>query len=273
MTADASLTTTTGTTASADGTRIAYESVGSGPALVLVDGAMVFRDFGPARPLAAALADSFTVYSFDRRGRGGSADTLPYAVEREIEDLRAVIDAAGGNAFVMGQSSGAGLVLEAAAAGVPMRKLAAYEAPYVGLRPDKNGTPRDFHGELQRLIADDKRGAAVSYFLVKMVGAPSFVPVMMHLMPKAWKQLKSTAHTLPYDAAVMGRFEPPTERLATIRVPSLVMAGSKSKQEMLDAERKVTDAIPDARLEVLDGQTHQVSPKAIAPVLKEFFLS
>jgi len=259
-------------TTSADGTRIAYESIGSGPALVLVDGAMCYREFGPARDVAAELADAYTVYFYDRRGRGESGDTAPYAPEREYDDLAAVIAAAGGAAFVLGQSSGGALALEAAASGVPMTKVAAYESPWVGLRPAKDGTPRNYHAELAALLAAGKRGAAVGYFMVKMVGAPAFVPYMMRLMPKVWKQLQAVAHTLPYDAAVMGpAFTPPTERLATIGVPVLIMAGSKAKAEMLDAEKAVAAAIPNARHLVLDGQTHQVSPVALAAPVREFF--
>ena len=259
--------------ASSDGTRIAYEVSGTGPALVLVDGALCYREFGPARDVAAALADSYTVYVYDRRGRGESGSGEPYSPAREYDDLAAVIAATGETPFVLGQSSGGALVLEAAAAGVLMRKLGAYESPWVGLRPGKNDAPRNYHAELDALVAEDKRGAAVGYFMVKMVGAPAFVPYMMRLMPKIWKQLQSVAHTLPHDAAIMGAsFTPPTERLATINVPSLIMAGSKSKQEMLSAEEAVAAAIPGARHEVLAGQTHQVSPQALATAVRRFFV-
>jgi pimeloyl-ACP methyl ester carboxylesterase len=257
------------TVTSADGTMIAYEKVGSGPALVLVDGALCYREFGPARSLAESLKDQFTVYFYDRRGRGESGDTLPYAVEREIEDLVAVITAAGGDAAVMGQSSGGGLALEAAASGVPIRKLAVYEAPYVG-RTKANGRKVDDLGTLRQRIAAGDRGGAVSYFMVRMVGAPAFVPIMMRLMPKVWKQLKSVAHTLPYDTAVMDGFDVPTERLRTISVPTLVMGGSKGKANMQAAVQGVADAVPGAQRRILEGQTHQVSEKALAPVLVEF---
>ncbi|WP_240034744.1 alpha/beta fold hydrolase [Glaciihabitans arcticus] len=258
---------------SADGTRIAFERTGSGPALVLVDGAMCYREFGPARSVAAELADGYTVYFYDRRGRGESGDTSPYSVQREIEDLRAVIDATGEVPFVMGQSSGAALVLEAAASGVPMRKLAAYESPFVGLRPDKDGHPRDYLAQLDGLLARGDRGGAVGYFMVDMVGAPRFVPLMMRMMPKVWKQLQAVAHTVPNDARVMGSsFEVPTERFSTIGTPSLIMGGSKSKTEMLTAQERIAGAIPGAKHEVLAGQTHQVSPKALAPQLRAFFV-
>lgn len=257
---------------STDGTRIAWERSGTGPALVLVDGALCYREFGPARDLAAALADAYTVYIYDRRGRGESDDTVPFSPEREFDDLAAVIAATGGPAYVLGQSSGGALALQAAASGVPMTKVAAYESPWVGLRPAKDGTPRNYHAELDALLADDKRGAAVGYFMVKMVGAPAFVPYMMRLMPKVWKQLQSVAHTLAYDAAVMGpAFEPPMSLLARITQPALIMAGGKAKREMLAAQEAVAAAIPGSRHEVLDGQTHQVSPLALAPIAREFF--
>jgi len=272
MSQDAAATATaTHTVTSADGTTIAYEKSGSGPALVLVDGAMCFREFGPARDVATRLADRYTVYVYDRRGRGQSGDTAPYATEREIEDLAAIIEAAGGDAFVMGQSSGAGLALEAAAAGVGMRALACYEAPYVGLRPSKDGTPRDYLGELRALLARGKRGAAVAYFMTKMVGAPAIAPVMMRLMPRVWKQLKGVAHTLEYDTMVMGRFEVPAERFATITVPTLVMAGSKGADEMKRAQRTIAEAIPGAEHRMLDGQTHQVDASVLAEQLDSFF--
>lgn len=254
------------TTRSADGTIIAYEEVGSGPAVVLVDGALCSRDFGPGRALARELSPNFTVYIYDRRGRGESGDTPPYSIAREVEDLAAVIGAAGGDVRVMGQSSGAALALEAAASGVQMRKLAVYEAPYVGGREGI-----DDLGIVTRMIADDRRGAAVSYFMVKMIGAPAFVPIMMRLMPKVWKRLTSIAHTLPYDTAVMGGFAVPAARLKAITVPTLVMGGSKGAANMKAAVQGVADAIPGSRHRILEGQTHQVSEKALAPALTEFF--
>ena len=255
-----------------DGTRIAFERAGSGPLLVLVDGALCFRDFGPAREISAQLIDRYTVVIYDRRGRGESGDTGPYAPHREFEDLAAVIEASGGDAYVMGQSSGAGIVYRAAAAGVPMRKLVGYEAPWVGLRTAKDGTPRDYLGELRALLARGENGKAVGYFMVKMVGGPFFLPLVMRLMPKVWRQLQATATTLPYDAEVMGgRFEPPLDELARIAVPSLVLCGSKSPDEMKAAQQTVAATIPRAQHRILPGQTHQVAATALAPVLAEFF--
>jgi len=257
---------------SKDGTRIAFERAGSGPVLVLVDGALCFREFGPGRDLSAQLADRFTVVIYDRRGRGESGDTQPYAPQREFEDLAAVIAAAGGDAFVLGQSSGAGIVYRAAAAGVPMPKLAGYEAPWVGLRVGKDGAPRDYLGELKTMVARGQNGKAVGYFMVKMVGGPFFLPLVMRMMPKVWKQLQAVATTLPYDAEVMGpQFQPPLDELRTIAVPSLVLCGGKSPTAMQAAQEAVAGAIPGAEHRILPGQTHQVSATALAPVVAEFF--
>ena len=262
--------TVSGTVRSADGTTIEYEKVGSGPALVLVDGALCFRDFGSCRSLADLLADRFTVYFYDRRGRGGSGDTAPYAPAREYEDLEAVIRAAGGDASVLGFSSGAALALQAAASGVPMRRLASYEAPYVGIAP-VNGVTPDHLGHLKGLIAKGDRGGAVDYFLVKMVGGPGFLPIMMRMMPKAWKQVKAVAHTLVYDTTILDGFEVPTQTLARITVPTLVMGGSKAKPNMAAAVAAVAHAVPGAQRRTLEGQTHQVKDAAIAPEVIEFF--
>jgi pimeloyl-ACP methyl ester carboxylesterase len=259
-----------GTARSADGTRIVYERVGTGPALVLVDGALCSRDFGPCRSLANRLSDSFTVYFYDRRGRGLSGDAQPYAPAREYEDLEAVIVAAGGDACVLGLSSGGALALQAAASGVRMRRLASYEAPYVGLT-EANGVRPDHLGHVKELIAKGDRGGAVGYFLVKIVGGPAFLPLMMRMMPKAWKQLKAAAHTLVYDTTLMDGFEVPAGTLARITVPTLVMGGGKAKPTMAAAVAAVARAVPGAVHKTLPGQTHQVKNEVIAPELTEFF--
>ena len=256
----------TGVAASADGTPIAWTRVGSGPAIVLVDGALCTRAFGPAKDVSAALADRYTVYSYDRRGRGESGDTQPYSAEREVEDLAAVIEAAGGDAYVAGQSSGAGLALEAAAAGVPMRKVASYEAPYVA-----SATREDHVAILRDYLAKGENGKAVGHFMVKMVGAPAFVPLMMRAMPKVWAPMKVTASTLPYDALVMDGFRVPTARFAAITVPTLVMGGGKAKADMAKAVQEVADAVPGSTRATLPGQTHQVSPTVLAAGLASFF--
>ncbi|UFS60514.1 alpha/beta fold hydrolase [Subtercola endophyticus] len=255
---------------SADGTRIAYEKVGAGPALVLVDGAMCRRSFGPARPLAKELADRFTVYLYDRRGRDESGDTAPYAVGREVEDLAAIIRATGETPFVSGSSSGAALALEAAAAALPMRKLAVFEAPYM-VAVEGHRAPVDSAAQARALIAQGKRGDAVKFFMSDMVGAPAIATVFMRLMPGVWKKATAAAHTIPYDAEVMGDFSVPVQRFAGIRVPTLVIVGGKSPDSMRVAEQAVTDAVPGAQLQTLPGQMHQVSAKALAPMLAAYF--
>lgn len=262
----------TDTVTSKDGTTIAYEKSGSGPALVLVDGALCSREMGPGRDLAKALSDRYTVYVYDRRGRGESGNTEPYSVQREVDDLAAVIAAAGGDAFVAGQSSGAALMLEAAASGIPMKKIASYEAPYIGIAPVKGVVP-DHTAILQGYIADGNVGGAVSHFMVKMVGAPAFVPLMMRLMPKVWNGLKANGTSLPNDSRVMDGFTAPTARLASITVPTLVMGGSKAKPNMKAAVQAVADAVPGSTHITLSGQTHQVSAAALAPELAAFFVA
>lgn len=263
--------TTTEFATSADGTPIAFERSGSGPVLVLVDGAFCYRGFGPSPALTKELRDVFTVVSYDRRGRGESGDTPPYAAEREIEDLAAVIAASGGDAVVLGLSSGAALAYRSAAAGVPMRRLIGYEAPWVGRRAGRDGAPLDYHRDLSRLIENGDNGKAIDYFMVDMIGAPRFMPIMMRVMRGTWKKLRAIAPTLRYDAAVMGSgFEVPEAELARVAIPVLAMAGSKGAPEMLAAQERVARAIPGARHRVLDGQTHQVAPSALRPAVVEF---
>lgn len=267
----AATTTPPTTVSSADGTTIAIETIGSGPAVVLVDGAMCRRGFGPARKLAEALADRYTVTFYDRRGRDDSGDTAPYAVAREIEDLTAVLEAVGGSPFVYGTSSGGALALEAAIAGVPMRRLAVYETPYIYERGGADAR-LDHRLALQKLIDAGDRSAAVRYFLIDMVGAPAFVPLMMRVIPGVWPKVRAAAHTLPYDSAVLGDFTVPGERLGSVAVPTLVLGGGKGKDNMKRAVRAVAAAVPGASFRELPGQTHEVSAKAMAPVLADFFV-
>jgi pimeloyl-ACP methyl ester carboxylesterase len=255
---------------SKDGTAIAYERSGTGPALILVDGALCSRAFGPMPKLAPVLAPHFTVYVYDRRGRGESGDTLPYTKERELEDIAALIREAGGRAFLLGLSSGAALALEAAAAGLAVEKVVAYEPPYVA---ENGSNGADHERQLQGLLAAGNRAGAVRYFMRSMVGVPAPIVVMMQLMPWIWRKLKAVAHTLPHDAAVMNGFNVPTERLASIRVPVLAMHGSKTESRLQRAARAVADAVPGSQHRILAGQDHNVSPAALAPAVVEFFRS
>src|SRR5258707_8754239 len=181
---------------SKDGTLIAFDRSGEGPPIILVDGALCYRASGPMGPLAKLLAQHFTVYTYDRRGRGDSGNTSPYAVEREVDDIEALIIAAGGTAFVFGASSGAALALEAANRGLAIEKLALYEAPFI-VDNSRPPTPEDFVAQLDSLIALERRGDAVKLFL-KLVGVPAIFLAIMRFMP-VWSKLTAVAHTLPYD--------------------------------------------------------------------------
>jgi pimeloyl-ACP methyl ester carboxylesterase len=257
---------------SKDGTRIGFSKVGNGPALILVDGAMCYRGFGPMTELAKLLASSFTVYTYDRRGRGESGDTQPYAVEREVEDIEALINHAGGEAHVFGISSGAALALEAANRGLAIKRLVLYEAPFI-VDDTRTPIPDDYLARLNALLAANRRGDAIKLFM-KLVGVPSFFIALMRLMP-AWKKLKAIAHTLPYDITIVQdnqRGKPlPAGSWASATVPTLVVEGGKSPAWMRNAMRELADLLPNANLRTLEGQTHMVKAQKLAPVLQEFF--
>jgi pimeloyl-ACP methyl ester carboxylesterase len=267
--------TTTGTTrfaTSADGTQIAYEVTGEGPVLVLVDGALCSRTMGPSRDLASALGGDFRVVAYDRRHRGESgAGASSYALEREMEDLAAVIDAVGGTAHVFGSSSGAALALEAARAGVPIERLAVYEAPFIVDDTHPANDPR-LPLQLEGMVAEGRRGDAVKTFM-RTVGAPAPVVAMMRLMP-VWKKLTGVAHTLPYDLSLVIEHEQgrplPDGYYDAVSADTLVIAGGKSPEYMRNAQAAIAEAVPNARLEVLPGQTHMIKTKVVAPVLTEF---
>ncbi|MDI4643852.1 alpha/beta fold hydrolase [Cohnella hashimotonis] len=255
---------------SKDGTRIAYDTIGQGPAVILAGGAFSYRKFPGLQKLARLLASDFTVVNYDRRGRGDSGDQKTYAIQREIEDLEAVIGAHGGVAHVWGLSSGAALALAAAASGVGIAKLALYEPPYLagGTGPV---SPAEQRSQLERLISEGRRDEAVKYFL-RLMGAPGFAVTMMRLMP-FWPRLRAVAHTLPYDAAIMGDYSLPAARLASIGSPVLAVGGAKSPAALREAVRQVGLAVPHGESRLLPGQNHNVSMDALAPVLKSFFLA
>jgi pimeloyl-ACP methyl ester carboxylesterase len=241
--------------------------------VILVAGAFSYRKFPMLPKLADELAEHFTVYNYDRRGRGDSTDTHPYAVEREIEDLQALIEVAGSSADVWGLSSGAALSLRAAAAGSGIRKLAVYQPPF-RVDESKPLPPRDFRAHLNRLVAEDKRSEAVKYMMTKGMGAPGFAVAIMRLLP-LWKRLTRLAHTLPYDVEIVGdriygRPLTPDE-FAEVKVLVLAIAGGKAPEPVRTTARQLADVLPDGEYRVLEGQSHNVSPTALAPVLTEFF--
>jgi pimeloyl-ACP methyl ester carboxylesterase len=259
------------TTTSRDGTTIAFTKRGSGPPLIIVDGAFCYRENGPATELAAPLAQHFTVFTYDRRGRGESGDTTPYTVEREIDDLRALAREAGTAPFVLGISSGGALILQAVASGVSVRKIALYEPPY---RADGNSRQsfEDAGTRLQSLVSAGDRGGAVSFFMTNVYGAPrAFVLAMPFLMPNAWKRNKLVVHTVPYDLRILQDRSVLKERSSSICVPTLVIGGEKSPKELYDAVTAVANALPNGHSRYLPGQDHNISSGALAPVLFEYF--
>jgi pimeloyl-ACP methyl ester carboxylesterase len=259
------------TVTSADGTTIAYETRGTGPALILVAGAMCHRDSGPDRDLAAALADDHTVYFYDRRGRGDSGDTPPWSADREIDDLAAVLTAAGGRAAVLGTSSGAVLAADAATRLDGITALALYEPPFI---VDDTRAPREaaFTTDTEALVARGDRSGAIKKFM-RHVGVPAPVVAIMPLTPP-WKKLTKVAHTLAYDLRILGdtgRGRPlDPARWSGVTVPAVVIDGGKSPQYMRNAAKALSQALPKAEYRTLPGQTHIVKATALAPAVKEF---
>ena len=255
-----------------DGTPIAYDRAGSGPAVVLVGGALVDPATGRAgrwenAPLATELARHYTVYNYDRRGRGESGDGQPYALEREIEDIDALIAEAGGSAVLYGVSSGGALALEAAAAGSAVERIAVYDVPYsVGAGAWQRW--RDYLERLGPLLAEDRRDAAIELFM-RVAGAPDDAIAEARSTP-AWPNLEAIAHTLAYDAACLNDGRPPNARLATIEQPTLVLSGGHDDFFELAADT-VAASLPNARRHVLVGQSHAIEATALAPVLGWFF--
>lgn len=250
---------------SRDGTTIAYEKAGEGPPIVLLGGG--FRDHTAFTALFPELTPHCTVYAYDRRGRGDSGDSPAYAVEREIEDLAAVIEATGGDAVVFGGSSGAILALETAMAGVPMRKLALLEPPYrvEGFRKPEDG----FAQKLQALLDEEKRGEAVVYFLAEHVGFPPEWIAEWQASP-IWPGNEALAHTLPYDTAVMGDGRIPVERLAKTEVETLLINSNATSDWLLTATAATAAALPNGRRLELPGVWHRVLPEVLGPALVEF---
>jgi alpha-beta hydrolase superfamily lysophospholipase len=254
-------------THSSDGTTIAFDRLGAGPPVVLVSGASTARSIH-AR-LAELLAADFTVFNYDRRGRGDSGDTPPYSVQREVEDLQAVIAAAGGSAAVFGNSSGAVLALHAAAAGLPVTRLALWEPPFM-TDPDAPRRQREYVTRLTRLLDAGRRGDAMALFMTS-IGLPEAMIAGMRQAPM-WPGMEALASTLAYDAAVMGDSLVPAGVVASVEAPTLVLDGGETGAWAANAARALTAALPDAARRTLDGQDHNVAWDVLAPVLREFFI-
>jgi pimeloyl-ACP methyl ester carboxylesterase len=257
---------------SKDGTEIAYDRMGDGPALLLVGAA--WNDRMSAAPLAQLLADEFSVYTYDRRGRGDSGDTAPYAVEREIEDLTAVIEEAGGSAYAFGVSSGAALALEATAAGAPISRLAMYEPPYI-VDGSRDPIPDDYIDHLEQLVSDGNRNGVLRYFMTVAVGLPAEMAEQMAESPMA-QAMEPLAHTVAYDGRVMLRGgmsgDPlPSRWTKTVTVPALVMDGGASPAWIRNTARALVEVLPDVQYRTLEGQDHAAPPDVLAPELEGFF--
>jgi pimeloyl-ACP methyl ester carboxylesterase len=255
-------------TKSKDGTAIAFDKMGKGPAVVLVCGGSVDRKSNAA--LASLLADQLTVFNFDRRGRGDSGDTPPYAVEREVEDIEAVIDAAGGSAFLYGSSSGGALALEAAYR-LPRKvtMIALWEPPYF-VDNSYPRPPADAAETFTRLVSEGRRGDAVEFFMANVVGLPPQFVAAARKEPW-WQGQEAIAHTLAYDATIMGDYSLPRERIAAIKIPTLVLDGSASFPFIGPTAEALAKTLPKGRRVTLQGQRHDAAPEAIAAALKTFF--
>ena len=258
---------------SADGTRISYDTNGSGPAVVVVEGALCHRAMGIAKTVRASLGERMTVFAYDRRGRGESdAGATPWSLEREVEDLVAVLDAAGGTPYVVGASSGGAIALEAARRGVAMERLAVYETPFIlddSFRPNSPDLP----AQVQALVENGRRGEAVKLFM-RTVGAPGAMVAVMTLFP-VWKQLKAVAHTLPYDLTICSAFQQgrplPEGYYGEVKPETLVIAGGKSPAYLKNAQAAVAAQLPHGRLLTLPGQTHMVKAGPTVPALLDHF--
>jgi pimeloyl-ACP methyl ester carboxylesterase len=249
-----------------DGTSIAFDRLGTGAPVILVSGASTAR--GIHAQLAELLAADFAVFNYDRRGRGDSGDTRPYAVEREVEDLDGVITEAGGEAAVFGNSSGAVLALHAAAAGLPITALALWEPPFA-IDPEAPRRQQAYVAQLTELLDAGRRGDAMELFM-RTIGLPEQMIAGMRKTPM-WQGMEGLAHTLAYDAAIMGDGTVPVDLIASIKTPTLVLDGSDTGDWAANSARALTAALPNPRHHTLEGQNHNVDWNVLAPALKEFF--
>jgi pimeloyl-ACP methyl ester carboxylesterase len=262
------------TVTSRDGTSIAFDRIGTGSPLILVGGALQYRAIDERiAHLTELLAAEFAVYHYDRRGRGDSTDTAPYDVDREIEDLDALIEHAGEFAVVYGESSGAVLALRAAYAGVAIRKIALYEPPFI-VNDSRPPLPADYLSTLRDLAAAERLGDAVAYFMTEAAGLPDESVASMRDEP-FWPAFEAVAHTLAYDAAVIadtGNGSPrPLEQWSKLNVPTLVLDGSESPLHQHSACDLLAATLSRVERQTLTGQSHEVEPDVLAPVLVEFF--
>jgi pimeloyl-ACP methyl ester carboxylesterase len=262
------------TVTSTDGSKIAYDRYGEGPVVILVGGALSYRRFNKMEELATLLGEHCTVINYDRRGRGDSTEVRPFALEREIEDIQVLLEAEGGSASLWGWSSGGALALRAAGAGIGVERLSVYEVPFMIDSEGKLPTP-DYGERLDELVAAGDRSGAVKHFLRNSMGIPAPFVALMPLMPM-WKGMKAPAHTLPYDWTALGKhtmYGAPldADEWASVTMPTLVVCGAKSPAELRRGSRALAEVLPNAELRELEGVSHNVKMKRLAPVLAEFF--
>lgn len=265
------------TATSKDGTIIAYEQTGAGPVVVLVAGALADRS--GARRLAKHLAGHFTVINYDRRGRGQSTDTQPYAAEREVEDIEALIEANGGSASVFGTSSGAALALEAGSQlGGKVSSLFLHEPPFI-VDDSRPPMPEDLTKQINGLVLAGRRDDAVKLFFSKGMGIPNFAVTLMRWLMPGWSKMRGMAHTMPYDLAILAGTQTgkplPAKRWISTTAPTLVAVGSKSEPFFHNGAKAVAGMLPHAQYRSLEGLDHSavlMAPQALATEIERFFL-
>lgn len=263
------------TVTSKDGTKIAFEKAGSGPAVILVNGAMSYRRaFGTTlEDLAELLSSDFTVYNYDRRGRGQSGDTGPFTKVREIEDIQALVEEAGGRAMLVGFSSGGAVALETTAVTPGVTKAFVYEVPFIV--DDSRQPLADYEGHTAKLAAEGKLDELLEYFVTEVAGVPVEYVSGVKQDTAMWERMRAIAPTIPHDAAFMSEFmkgKPlPAGYWAKVKVPVLVGDGGASPEWLHNAAEALADALPNVSRKTFEGQTHSVDPNVLAPAIIEFF--
>jgi pimeloyl-ACP methyl ester carboxylesterase len=259
---------------SRDGSRITYDRYGSGPTVILIGGALGYRKFKKMEELATLLSERCTVINYDRRGRGDSTEASPFSVQREIEDIAALIEEEGGSASLWGWSSGGALALRAAQAGIGVERVSVYEVPFM-VDPTHNRPTPDYAERIDELVAADDRSGLVKHFMRNAIGMPAPLVALMRFSPM-WKGLKSTSHTLGYDWEALGKhnmygspLDP--EEWAGVTQPTLVVSGAKSPEVLRKGSRALAGVLPNAEHRELAGISHNVKMPVLAPVLTEFF--
>ena len=263
------------TVTSTDGSTIAYDRSGEGPVVILVGGALSYRKFSKMEEIAAALAEHCTVINYDRRGRGDSTESGPYALEREIEDLAAIIDAEGGRASLWGWSSGGALALRAAAAGIGVERVSVYEVPFM-VQPGLSRPTRDYGERIDELLAAGDRNGLVKHFMRNAVGIPAPFVALMRISPM-WKGLRSTAHTIGHDWVALGAhtmYGAPLDphEWADVTMATLVVYGGKSPEPLRVSSKALRDVLPNAELHEIPGASHNIKTSAVVPLIAKFFV-